>query len=279
MPAQVVVGVDGSRESLAAVDWAADEAAAREGVLHLVSATRWEKQPHVVMPSYAAEDWGRRLLREAEQRVRERRPDLEVTTREVEDEPAAVLLSAAEKAPLLVLGSRGLGEAAAFFVGSVAQSAVARATAPVVLVRPERDRAGVRRAVVLGLDDLRQPADELLGFAFDAAARRNAALRIVHTWRHPAPHRPRSGEPDQGVRTRRAEELAGTLRPFRDRRREVRVETDLGEGRQAERLVTAAAAAELLVVGRHRTGTRHIGAVTHAVVHHAPCPVAVVPHT
>ncbi|GGW08713.1 hypothetical protein GCM10010230_56220 [Streptomyces narbonensis] len=51
-------------------------------------------------------------------------------------------------------------------------------------------------------------------------------------------------------------------------------------GRAAEHLIDAAADAPLLVVGRRRAARgSHIGSTTHAVIHHAPCPVAVVPHT
>lgn len=83
-------------------------------------------------------------------------------------------------------------------VGSVSLGVVARAERPVVLVRAgeqaadehEMDPAGVPsaaapfRPVVLGLD-IDQADDTLLEFAFDAAARRKTALRIVHAWPEP----------------------------------------------------------------------------------------------
>lgn len=280
MSGDVAVGVDGSAESFAAVDWAAGEAAGRDGRLRLVSATRWEKHPNVVMPSYAAEDWGRSWLEEAEQRVLRRHPQVVVTFREDEDAPVKVLLAAAEGASLLVLGSRALSEAGSFLLGSVGLASVAQAEVPVVLVRPGEGRAGAQGEIVLGMD-ARRPSDELLEFAFGEAVRRSAELRIVHTWHFPAAYRRGADEEGRGVHQEAEGALSEAVEPWRRRFPRVPVTTEVVRGRAAAHLVSSGDGAALLVVGRRREKGRaghHVGAVTHAVVHHAPCPVAVVPH-
>ncbi|MFD2011820.1 universal stress protein [Streptomyces narbonensis] len=74
--------------------------------------------------------------------------------------------------------------------------------------------------------------------------------------------------------------IAAAVRPFRDRFPATEVAEVAAPGRAAEHLIDAAADAPLLVVGRRRAARgSHIGSTTHAVIHHAPCPVAVVPHT
>ncbi|MEU2490408.1 universal stress protein [Streptomyces sp. NPDC007883] len=285
MSRAIAVGVDGSDGSLAAVDWAADEAALRGAALRLVNATRWaEHQLQAVRVSHedrAGQAEG--VLGAMEERVRSRRPELAMTAEEIEDSPASVLLEAASRADVLVVGSHGLGSVGGFIIGSVGQEVVADAKEPVVLVRPDyRDDAhgthgGGRRKVVLGLD-VTDAREELLEFAFDHAARRDAPLHIVHGWHAPFFHRP-GGNAETGTQAATAAALAQAVRPFRDRFPAVKVTEESAPGRPAGRLVEAAADARLVVVGRRRAASgSHIGSITHAVIHHAACPVAVVPH-
>ncbi|MFD5625223.1 universal stress protein [Streptomyces sp. NPDC127072] len=297
----VTTGIDGSPESLAAAHWAAREAARRGAALRLVHAWEWHPRPGPSVPAdmserALAEDLSARMA----DSMRATHPGLRVIDQAVADSPVAALLRAAEQAELLVLGCRGLGGVAGFLMGSVSQRVVARAPRPVVLVRvggsavdehfsapdgisPEEIPGIPYRDVVLGLDTGRS-CDELIEFAFDAAGRRAASLRVIHTY---------SGAPsvaaaDALVPMRGPELLAEhehavttTLRPWREKFPEVAVTESVTEGRAADELIKASAGAALVVVGRRtretRIGTR-IGPVAHAALHHAPCPVAVVPH-
>ncbi|MET9609341.1 universal stress protein [Streptomyces sp. NPDC006512] len=282
MSRPITVGVDGSEGSVAAVDWAAEEAALRGNGLRLVYATRWaQHQVAAVRVSHEdrageAED----VLAATEQRVRARRPELALTAEEIEDAPAGVLLAAAAEAELLVVGSHGLGSVRGFIVGSVGQEVVGDASRPVVLVRPGYGQNGARgssgggpRKVVLGVD-VSEAHDAPLDFAFDFAGRHGVPLEVVHTWHHSfLPHRAAPADAEL------ASALADAVRPFREKFPTVEVSEVSAPGRAAEHLVGAASDASLVVVGRRRAARgSHIGAVTHAVIHHAPCPVAVVPH-
>ncbi|MGW5777739.1 universal stress protein [Streptomyces sp. NPDC003863] len=283
MSRPVTVGVDGSEGSMAAVDWAADEAALRGDGLRLVYATRWvEHQLGAMKVSHEDRaDAAEGVLAETERRVGSRQPDLAMTADEVEDAPVSVLLAAAAEAELLVVGSHGLGSVRGFIVGSVGQEVVAEARRPVVLVRPgyEKDSSGAsagssRRKVVLGLD-VNEVKDEVLHFAFDFAGRHRVPLEIVHTRHESFVHRHGAAAKDE-----MASVLADAVRPFRDRFPDTEVAEVTASGRAAEHLIEAASDARLVVVGRRRAaGGAHIGSITHAVIHHAACPVAVVPHT
>ncbi|WP_340384274.1 universal stress protein [Streptomyces sp. SS7] len=300
----ITVGLDGSPESLAAADWAAREAAQQEALLRLVHA----EEP--VVPLYAPlggipapgvlagqRDWAARLLRETESRLVLRRPDLRITAEETRQEAVPALLSAAAHADLLVLGSRGLGTVTGFLVGSVAQAVVARSERPVVLVRAgERaedehlpDAAGAAsettpyRDVVLGLD-VAAPAAEVIEFAFEAARRRAARLRVVHGW-NPAAVYGYGAVLDADLNAELAAEarqgLTEALRPWRDKFPGVEVREQAVVGGAGRHLVHASRDAALVVVGRARRRTPvggRIGPVTHAVLQHASAPVAVVPH-
>ncbi|GAA3494845.1 universal stress protein [Streptomyces prasinosporus] len=294
----VIAGVDGSAESLAAAEWAAHEARRRERPLRLVHARPWhprgEDEPEEAVRLRLA----RRVLRQARERVRSVRPDVRVDDEQVEGPAAAGLLNAAEQAELLVLGSRGLSGLTGILAGSVALEVVTRATRPVVLVRagedtqdehPPADGAGPplrtgHRDVVLGVD-VGDPCDEVIEFAFGAADLRHTRLRAVHTWRAPSPLGFGPGEIGLVAEPQRREEwrsfLTAVLQPWREKYPEVEVQETVTEGRAQSALLRAATGASLLVVGRHITGNPlgpRTGPVAHAVVRHADCPVAVVPH-
>jgi nucleotide-binding universal stress UspA family protein len=298
MSRTVVVGLDGSPESLAAADWAAREAVLRAAALRVVHAG--EQQPHAYVP-FAGEavpppdaDLCARLLREVTATLGYRHPGLEITAHQIAGQPARALPDAALEAELLVLGSRGLGRAAGFLLGSVASAVVARAESPVVLVRA--DSGGVAENlpgaagttartvphgdVVLGLD-LHDPHDAVIGFAFDAASHRAAVLRVVHG-RSPALSRgPWNEWVESGPVTGAQQRLTDTLRPWREKYPDVEVTDEAVVGQANSHLADASRNASLVVVGRkYRRAALgpHIGPVTHAVLHHAVSPVAVVPH-
>lgn len=283
MARPITVGVDGSEGSVAALDWAAAEAALRGTSLRLAYATRWAQHQLGAMKVSHEDraDEAEGVLAATEQRVRGRRPDLAMTADEIEDAANSVLLAAAAEAELLVVGSHGLGGVRGFIVGSVGQEVVADAKRPVVLVRPGDGERGAgatdargHRKVVLGLD-VTEVKDELLQFAFDFAQRHGGPLEIVHTWHAPFTQRHTAAE-DADM----ASALSDAVRPFRDRFPAVEVSEVSAPGRAAEQLVEAAHDAGLVVVGRRRAARgSHIGSVTHALIHHAACPVAVVPHS
>ncbi len=75
--------------------------------------------------------------------------------------------------------------------------------------------------------------------------------------------------------------LAAAVRPWRKRFPQVHVVEQVEMSGAGQVLLSSSTRARLLVVGRRspgRHGLRKIGAVAHAALHHAPCPVAVVPH-
>ncbi|MET7451941.1 universal stress protein [Streptomyces sp. NPDC005574] len=297
----VVAGVDESTESLAAAHWAAREALRRGTSLNLVHAWTWHPRPAPSVPADTTQrDWAEQTLKRAADSVRAAHPGIRVTEQLVPGPAVAALLAASEEAELLVLGSRGLGGVAGFVFGSVSQRVVARSTGPVVLVRAGETAAdehlpavdGVspdeipripHRDVVVGLDT-GDTGDELLAFAFASAHRCHAALHVMYAFSTPPDHVADGGPaPTPGPQLVAANEqtVAAALRPWREKFPDVPVTETVGEGRAAGELVHASTGASLVVVGRRQRASRagaHIGPVTHAVLHHVGCPVAVIPH-
>ncbi|MFI1290596.1 universal stress protein [Streptomyces sp. NPDC020792] len=305
MPRTITVGLDGSPESRAAAEWAAREAQLRGLPVKLLQV--WEPVPEPValaqlLSADTHQHWTERVLREVAEELRSRHPGVEVTTAHVTGKPAEALARAARDAELLVLGSRGLGGIRGFLVGSVGLAAVASTERPVVLVRagerttgerttaePDTDDAGkpstaaAVRPVVLGLDAA-GPDEALLAFAFDAAARRNVPLRVVHGWNPPPYYAYGMGlEPAVEREMAKADAAAVTevLRPWRQKFPGVEVVEQPHFGSPSLLLIEASHEASLVVVGRRirrATFGARLGPVTHAVLHHAAAPVAVVAH-
>ncbi|MGP4050615.1 universal stress protein [Streptomyces sp. 2A115] len=285
----IAVGLDGSPESLAAADWAARDAQRRGVPLHLVHAWIW--QPHdvpVAQDVDTQKHWALHMLREAEEELRGRHPELTVSTEQISDTAAEVLLNQAEKAEMLVLGSSGHGAIAGFLLGSVGQRVLARANGPVVMVRANARSAAKHDGgeVVVGLDDLSDPAAPLLDFAFDTAAIRRTAVRAVHAPSLPplygyGPAVGRLAGQDGGITGQAERALSDALKPWREKYPQVPVVLTVDLARPSAVVLQAAAQAGLVVVGRRvqlpALGMR-IGPVAHAVLHHAAAPVAVVPH-
>ncbi|MBJ6647644.1 universal stress protein [Streptomyces sp. BSE7-9] len=285
MPRTVTVGYDGSSESRAAAEWAAREALLRGLPLRLVN-VREPIPGHIAESDLMADGTFReraeRLPREAGATLRARHPELEVVAEQIPGGPMEVLPEVAKDADLLVLGSRGLSGIGGFLVGSVGMVVIAHTTAPVVLVRAATS-AKAAGPVVVGVDT-DKPNGTVLAFAFEEAARRGAVLKAVHGWTVPPyyayvlPAYPalaaELGEEQSHV-------LTEVLRPWREKFPDVEVAEESRAGSAAVRIVDAARDASLVVVGRRiRRGPigAHIGPVTHAVLHHATAPVAVVAH-
>ncbi|AYL39980.1 MULTISPECIES: universal stress protein [Streptomyces] len=298
MSRTITVGFDGSLESRAAAEWAAREATLRGARLLLVHV--WEGVPEFMAETLGADALrhkGERLPREAAAGLRGRHPGLDVAVEQTSGHPMDVLPRMAEDAGMLVLGSRGLSGVGGFLVGSVGMVVITRTETPVVLVRSgghaegeyEKQPAGAPpspgayRPVVLGLDT-DHPHDSVISFAFEEAARRGTALKAVHGWKLPPyyayalPADPRLGSELHG---QQAAALAETLLPWRKKYPEVEVIEESRSGSPADRVIDASREASLVVVGRRiRRGPlgARIGTVTHAVLHHATAPVAVVAH-
>ncbi|MFJ8082397.1 universal stress protein [Streptomyces sp. NPDC096205] len=296
----VVAGVDGSRDSVAAVDWAAREALRRGLPLRLVHA--WEAglpggdaAPDSSPELRAVQQHARQVLRSALDRLSRRYPPLAVSAEQVGRPPVPALLAEAENADLLVIGGQGSSGLGGFVSGTVALATAARTERPIVLVpagesaetehlpdadgRPSVDTPFRDVTVAVDIDGT---YDDVLDFAFRAAEVRGAPLRAVHAWHVPFPHsRPAAGERAR-LRGAAEDELARLLEPWRVKYPAVDVREDLHEGRPAHALVRATGGAGLLVAGirRHRTvaGRPTTGAVAHTLIHHVRCPVALVSH-
>jgi nucleotide-binding universal stress UspA family protein len=289
----VVAAVDGSDDSLRALEWAVDAARRRSAplrVAHVRQYPHWA-QPELLAagPSDPREDPVLDRVR-SHLRGRSGLPDTEYVG--LEGATGVVLPELGSTAGLLVLGSRGRGGFASLLLGSTSLAAARDAECPVVVVPPPgravhgAPPAGPAPRVVVGLK-VDGPDEATLEFAFAEAARRGARLQAVAAYPWPAQPWMLPGEMpppvvDQDVVRDEARVLAeGFLAPHRERHPGVGVDLLPAAGDAAGHLVAASRDADLVVVGRHRrhllAPARMMGSVTQAVLLHAASPVAVIP--
>ncbi|MFF5313315.1 universal stress protein [Streptomyces massasporeus] len=288
MELPLVVGVDGSDSSLEAVDWAVDEAARLGLALRLVHASLWERyegrRPSFSTDRPAEEVLAEHIAASCAERARLRNPEVKVSSEVLPDDAVSALLRAAHESFALVTGSRGRGEISGVLLGSVSLTVAARAVCPVVVVRGgQRNRRSSMGRVVVGVGDATE-GSAAVRFALREAEARGSALHAVRAWRRPAHEHadhPLVVDDASGAQEERA--FALLTDALRDAVREyphVDVHRQAVEGPAHKVLLAASAEADLVVVGalrRHGHFGLQLGRVAHALLHHAGCPVAVVP--
>ncbi|MBG6217832.1 nucleotide-binding universal stress UspA family protein [Arthrobacter sp. CAN_A6] len=302
----IVVGVDGSDQSVCALLWAAREAERRNVPLHVVTA--------YTIPVFAASsmdagyatvddavirEGARSVLDESLTHLEDLR--VEVVPRIETGDAAGVLLDLSEEAELVVVGSRGRGGFVGRLLGSVSSALPAHAKCPTVIVplcssprlgRPELaekhrksgtvpSKEGVEPVVVVGVDGSEHARTASLAAAEEAQSR-GLALRVVCSlapfngslaW-VPAPLDREALHADITVQLNAGRDWLQSHFP------DLPITVELRDGPPAEVLIKASATSELLVLGtRGRGGFTGMlmGSTSQAVLHHAKGPVLVVP--
>lgn len=265
----IVVGTDGSQSALRAVEWAAGDAARRRHRLHIVHAV----QPWSGELRFAAEvvdaltDAGESILADAADRATKVAPGIVVTTELVYDAPGLALRQHGARACEVVVGHRGLGGFAGLLLGSTSLRVAGRTPCPVIVVRGEARED--HHEVLAGVDE----SPGVLEYAFETASLRGSWLRAVHAWQvSPTLLNGAYSAIIRGAFAAAEERLARSVAPWRAKYPDVKVVEEVPSGHPVDELVDRSGRSDLLVVG---TG-RGPGSVTHGVIHHADCPVAVI---
>lgn len=278
-PHPILVGYDGSPGAKRALIWAGREAAHSGRELQVLAAessgllARHRDELHEAM---------RMILDAAVVRLHKVHPQLPVQTMTAEGSPADALLEHAPDTDLLVVGRRGHGAVADALLGSVSLRVTAHAPCPVVVVPPAAPMPRTGGVVVGVADTTDAPA---LDFAAGHASQTGADVTAVHAWTLPvsgfAPELalPLLADAREMIAAH-DEVLERLVRTARPRFPDTLIEPRTIEGSTGQVLAAEAADAALLVIGAHRKQGAfplRIAPTAHYVLHHARCPVAVVP--
>ena len=290
----IVVAVDGSPSSTAAVQWAARDAEMRNVPLTLV---------HVVIPIVVAaegwtdisvssdysqfqEDHARQIIEHAHKIAVEtvspsRAP--QVTSEILHGPIVPTLADLSREAVMVVVGCLGRGTVAEALLGSVSLGLVRHAQCPVAVIHDEAPvmTRSSHAPVVVGIDG--SPTSELATeIAFDEASRRGVDVIALHAWADMGPlgFASVNWAPIEwrNIKGQEEEILAERLAGWQDRYPDVAVHKVVVCDRPAPRLLKQAKGAQLVVVGSHGRGGfpgTLLGSVSTAVVNCANIPVII----
>jgi nucleotide-binding universal stress UspA family protein len=282
----MLVAVDGSPESDAAVRWAAHEAEMRDVPITLM---------HVVMPVVVSwpvrslqadfnqwqEDNAQLVIGQAQKMLESSVGESKlsaVRTEMVHGNVVAGLVAASREAQMVVVGSRGMGPVGHAVLGSVSSGVVHHARCPVAIVHTDEAKAPDRTSpVLLGIDG--SPASEAAtALAFDEASRRHVDLVALHAWSDVGVF-PMLGMDWHEYEDEGQEVLGERLAGWQEQYPDVHVRRRIVCDKPARWLIEESQQAQLVVIGSHGRGGfpgMLLGSVSSAVAQSANSPVIVV---
>ena len=282
----ILVAVDGSTESNAAIIWATREAALRRVPLTLLHAVApivvgWPVgELYKEMP-----DWQKDVADNVVAHARKTASEgfdgsepPEIRAEVVYANVVSSLIEASMHAQLVVVGSQGVGGLGRLLLGSVSSALVHHAHCPVAVIRSDMDSGtDADRPVLVGIDG--SPASEAAtAMAFDEASRRGADLLALHAWSDVGVF-PVLGMDWRDRENQGQEVLAERLAGWQEQYPDVHVQRSVVCDTPAKWLLEASERAQLVVVGSRGRGGfpgMLLGSVSSAVVHSAKVPVIVV---
>lgn len=286
MRSKLVVGVDGSVASDAAVRWAGREALMRGLPITVVNVVAPTLISSTMAPNdtitQGQEDRAREILDRAQRIVDEvagnKPPNVSAVM--VYAGVVPTLLEESRDAQMIVVGSRGPDAFGRHVLGSVSSGLLHHAQCPVAVVHdPEQAEHEIRddAPVLVGIDG--SPASEAAtALAFDEAARRNVPLVALHAWSDVGVF-PILGMDWRTYRDQGDEVLGERLAGWQERYPDVQVHRRMVCDVPARWLLDESTKAQLVVLGSHGRGGYpgvHLGSVSSAVTQSAHVPVIVV---
>ena len=281
----IVVGVDGSAASNAAVCWAAHDAVMRKIPLSLVhvvnpTASTWAQAPLLDGFAEWQEKEGRRILADALKIARDIADGsgISIESELMFSATVPTLADLSKTAELMVVGTYGRGALARGLLGSVSSELMRHSHCPVAVIRDEDLRMPhpAQAPVLLGTDG--SPASELAtAIAFDEASRRHVNLIALHAWSDKEIFE-LPGLDWSAVKAEEERLLAEALAGYQERYPDVTVHRLIVCDRPARALVDTSESAQLTVLGSHGRGRLAgtlLGSVSNAVVQSVRMPVIV----
>ncbi|OSC40550.1 universal stress protein [Mycobacterium decipiens] len=282
----ILVGVDGSAQSDAAVAWATREAVMRQvpiTLLHVVApvVVGWPVGQLYANMTEWQQDYAQQVIDRARAALTNSLGESEPPQVHTEMDFSNVvptLINASQEASMMVVGSQGMGALGRLLLGSVSTALLHHAHCPVAVIHSHAGATPDPTAPVLvGIDG--SPASEAAtAFAFDEASRRGVDLVALHAWTDLGMF-PVLGMDWPDRENREEEVLAERLAGWQEQYPDVRVHRSLVCDKPARWLLEHSEQAQLVVLGSHGRGGFSgmlLGSVSSAVAHSVRIPVIVV---
>ena len=262
----VVVGLDGSEQSLRALRFAEREVALRGSDATLVGVAALTDPLGLGRDDQAEAERSEALHHHLASVITDPSIPIEV----IAGPPAKVLSEAAASAALLVIGKRGHGGFQDLLLGSTAISCLRLATCPLVVL-PNEVEDLPQRPIVVGIDDS-SASHRALAWAVEEAIFRDISIEAIATWRKPHLWEPIQGSAEhyRALAERLLEAAIASVDPLGRT-----IEAHCIEGHLAETVVKRSATAGAVVIGNetHEGGRIHGQSIAIPVIAHAQSPV------
>lgn len=277
----ILVGVDGSEASKAAVRFAAREANRLGASLHLVH----------VLPSYVPispmapltldlRGAGQAILSEALKLAREQLDTTRVTTSLLDGSRIPTLLKAASDSRMLALGHVRGPSIDRLLTGATVTAVAAHATCPVVAVPPDYVANDGHERVLVGVKST-EHSQHLVHRGFEVAAERHARLLLVHAWEFGREYDDLIFEhiDTNAWEDRARAAIERSIAPLREHYPSVTTEIRIVHGQPARVLCDATRESDVLLMARRPRAfpMGHIGGTARALLRHSYCPVSIEP--
>ena len=279
----IIVGIDGSPASDAAVSWAAHDAAIRGLLLTVVHVENpipptWSQAPTLEQTPEQQVAEGRSLLAHASTIARDAVADtaqIQINGELLSSATVPTLVDHSKDAELIVVGSRGRGALSRSLLGSVSSGLIRHAHCPVALIGDVDPQIPHPAPVLVGVDG--STSDLATAIAFEEASLRNVDLIALHSW-NDIDMNSIPGYDWSPTTAKEGHLLDQALTGWQERYPDVSVHKQLVSDRAAHALVEASESAQLVVVGSHGSGAfagMLLGSVSNAVVQAVHRPVIV----
>lgn len=281
----IFVGIDASWRNSSALDWALRESHLRGQPIRAVHVIEDKLPFGPESTAPGVERAAKRLVADVADYLADHDEAIGHSTDILTGRPAAKLGTAAANAgaSMLVVGRMGSGRLARLLIGSTAEAITHLAELPVVVVPDAWNPHHPGAPVVVGVDESEED-NAALAFAATAAVQREAPLRLVRVWDLPGMYSWDAASVTDlydGWFDQSDKHLQAIADKWRVKYPQLDIHAETRRGHPVAGLIAAAeeTKAELLVLGgrTHRRLTAMLlGSTARGVLHHAPCPVAVV---
>ncbi len=279
----ILVGVDGSAQSDAAIRFATREAVLRDvplTVMHVIGPVpEWATRSEQARIAKAWAQDARDIIEQARKTslaVVDVSASPELRTEVVHSSVVPTLIDASSRADMFVVGSRGMTPLGRLLLGSVSSTVVQHAHGPVAVIHDDDGSADDTAPVVVGVDG--SPGSEgAVELAFDEASRRGVHLVALHAWSDVGIF-PILGMDWRDYEAKGGEVLDESLAGVQRKYPDVRVERRLDCDKPAHWLIEESQHAQLVVVGSHGRGGFPgllLGSVSSALAHSAKSPLII----
>lgn len=284
-PPRVIVGFDGSDDSLSALTYGAGEALVRNSelvLLHAVDDTVLNSAWGVVFDPDEIRAGARELLATGVQEaVALGVPAERIRTHVELGNPAAALAHFSEAASLVVLGRRSIAPGERGFVGSTAVGVAGTAHCPVIIVTAGNVARTERTGLIgVGVSTAAKGANAL-EWALQECGRRGGSVVVLSVCRAPVNRFFHAGGPSQEQRDEAVavttDRVTQMIEPLAAAYPGVPVAIEVSYGNPLDVLVSRTADLDLLVVEVHANfPTYSVGGVTRGLMTHAQCPIGTI---